>query len=344
MIERTPGLNARALYICRIASRSCGANFFGSMLSISSRTRRHFLSPRTDPIDDRNSISKSEPDSPLKSFSTDSKKFSFLSSRSTIWHSLTRVLKASIIQCICKSSSADYALRPSAVPRCQHSRGVSGVCGVSGWAESRVRRRVKGLSEGEGPAAVRDRGAVPGERVFAALGQRLGVPGLRPCRLCRSQGPGGLPVQPLQAPGRADRWHRVPLDQAAADHLFLAIYHVAQARAGGARSSWRGGSAPGSRRPGCSCTCCWRRWRRARRRSPSCRRGWRWSTPSSAGSALAASAAAVRPARCRCGGGRDHVPSVEAAPAALAVGQGLAARWRIDRRWPSATSPPAAPS
>ncbi len=86
-------------------------------------------------------------------------------------------------------------------------------------AESGLRRRVKGLSEGEFRQRFGTEGAVPGGAVFAALGQRLGVPGLRPCRLCRTEGPGGRPVQPLQAPGRADRGHRVPLDQAAAHRL-----------------------------------------------------------------------------------------------------------------------------
>ena len=85
--------------------------------------------------------------------------------------------------------------------------------------ESGLRRRVKGLSEAEFRAAVRHRGAMPGGAVPAALGQGLGLPGLRPRPLRRAQGPGGLPVQPLQAPGRADRRHGVPLDQAAADHL-----------------------------------------------------------------------------------------------------------------------------
>ena len=69
----------------------------------------------------------------------------------------------------------------------------------------------QGPERGRVPATVRDRGAVPGDAVFAPLGQRPGVPGLRPCRLCRAEGPGGLPVQPLQAPGRAHRRHGVPL-------------------------------------------------------------------------------------------------------------------------------------
>ena len=85
--------------------------------------------------------------------------------------------------------------------------------------ESGLRRRVKGLSEAEFRAALRHRGGMPGGAVSAALGQGLGLPGLRPRALRRAQGPGGLPVQPLQAPGRADRRHRVPLDQAAADHV-----------------------------------------------------------------------------------------------------------------------------
>ena len=86
-------------------------------------------------------------------------------------------------------------------------------------AESGLRRRVKGLSEAEFRRAVRDRGAVPGGAVPAPLGQGLGLPGLRPRGLCRAQGPRGLPVQPLQAPGRVDRRDGVPLDQAAADHV-----------------------------------------------------------------------------------------------------------------------------
>ena len=45
------------------------------------------------------------------------------------------------------------------------------------------------------------------------------MPELRPRPLCRPQGPGGLSAQPLQAPGRPDRRHRVPLDQIAADHV-----------------------------------------------------------------------------------------------------------------------------
>ena len=84
--------------------------------------------------------------------------------------------------------------------------------------ESGLRRRVKGLSEAE----FRQRFGteeVPGGAVPAALGQGLGLPGLRARGLCRAQGPRGLPVQPLQAPGRADRRHGVPLDQIAADHL-----------------------------------------------------------------------------------------------------------------------------
>jgi ISXO2-like transposase domain len=60
---------------------------------------------------------------------------------------------------------------------------------------------------------------VPGGVVRAALGQGLGLPGLRAWGLCRAQGSRGLAVQPLQAPSRLDRGHRVPLDQAAADHL-----------------------------------------------------------------------------------------------------------------------------
>ena len=39
-------------------------------------------------------------------------------------------------------------------------------------------------------------------------------------------------MQPLQASSRADRRHGVPLDQAAADHLVLAIYHLSQRKGG----------------------------------------------------------------------------------------------------------------
>ena len=56
---------------------------------------------------------------------------------------------------------------------------------------------------------------MPGGAVPAALGPGLGLPGLWAWRQCRAEGPGGLPVQPLQAPSRADRGHSVPLDQTA---------------------------------------------------------------------------------------------------------------------------------
>jgi hypothetical protein len=60
---------------------------------------------------------------------------------------------------------------------------------------------------------------MPGYAVPAALGQGLDLPGLRPRALHRVQGPRGLPVQPLQAPGRPDRRDGVPLDQVAASHV-----------------------------------------------------------------------------------------------------------------------------
>ena len=86
-------------------------------------------------------------------------------------------------------------------------------------AESGLRRRVKGLSEAE----FRQRFGTEAQCRAALFQLRWGkgwaCPGCAHCRLCRAQGPGGLPVQPLQAPGRADRRDGVPLDQTAADHL-----------------------------------------------------------------------------------------------------------------------------
>ena len=60
---------------------------------------------------------------------------------------------------------------------------------------------------------------MPRGAVRVPLGQGRGVPFLRPRSLRGAEGPGALPVQSLQAPGRADRRDGVPLDQAAADHL-----------------------------------------------------------------------------------------------------------------------------
>ena len=73
---------------------------------------------------------------------------------------------------------------------------------------------------------------MPRGAVRAALGQGLGLPGLRPRPLCGAHQPCRLPVQPLQAPGRADRRDGVPLDQIAADQLVLAIYHLTQSKGG----------------------------------------------------------------------------------------------------------------
>ena len=210
-------------------------------------------------------------------------------------------------------------------------------------AERRAAAAGQGAERGRVPAALRDRGAVPGGAVPAALGQGLGLPGLRPRRLCRAQGPGGLPVQPLQAPGRADRGHGVPLDQIAADHLVSgdlppepeqgrdelgragapAGHAAADRLADEAQADGGDGGARG-------------------RRSPSSRAGSRSTTPISAGSARAASAAGVPPARRRSWPRSRRRPS--ASPGGCGSPWSRASASRRSRRWPSATSPPAATS
>ena len=106
--------------------------------------------------------------------------------------------------------------RHSSITRLGSTRVVVVAGRVDGhwqWAAGQEAER------GRVSAALWHRGGVPGRAAPAALEQGLGLRGLRPPRLCRAQGPRGLPVQPLQAPSRADRGHRVPLDQTAADHL-----------------------------------------------------------------------------------------------------------------------------
>ena len=166
--------------------------------------------------------------------------------------------------------------------------------------ESGLRRRVKGLSEAEFRAAVRHRGGMPRGAVCAALGQGLGLPGLRPRPLCRAEEPGALPVQPLQAPGRADRRHGVPLDQTAADDVVSGdlpsdpeqrrdVVGRAGAAAGHAAADGLADEAEADGGDGSSATPA----------SPSSKAGSRSTTPISAARARAASAAAVRPARRR---------------------------------------------
>ena len=99
--------------------------------------------------------------------------------------------------------------------------------------ESGLRRRVKRLERGRVPAAVRDRGAVPGGAVPAALGQGLGLPGLAAhggyaelkgravyqCNRCKRQV--GLTA------GTVFHWTKLPLTT-----WFLAIYHLTQSKGG----------------------------------------------------------------------------------------------------------------
>ena len=186
-------------------------------------------------------------------------------------------------------------------------------------AEGGLRRRVKGLSEAGFRArfgtetqcraalfAARPRrpwgrrSCGDGSAALRLMGQGLGLPGLRPWPLCCARQPCRLAVQPLQAPGRADRRDGVPLDQIAADDVVpgdlppdpeqgrdvvgragppaghtAADRLAAQAQADGGDGSARGHKAQ-ARRPGRG------RRRLSRRRS-----------------ARAASAAAVPPARRR---------------------------------------------
>ena len=182
---------------------------------------------------------------------------------------------------------------------------------------------------------------MPGGALCAALGQGLGLPGLRPRPLRRAQGPGGLPVQPLQAPGRPDRRHRVPLDQAAADHLVSGDLppdpeqgRDELGRAGApARHAAADRLADQAQADGGD-------GRRARPASPSSQAGSRSTTPISAASARAASAAGVRPARRRSWPRSRRRPS--ASPGGCGSRWSRASARRRSRRWPSATSPPAA--
>src|SRR5688500_15693424 len=83
----------------------------------------------------------------------------------------------------------------------------------------RVAAVAPGAERGRVPRAVRDRGSLPRGAVRDALARGPHLPGLRPSRLLRAQDPPAVPVQPVQEAGPADRRHRVPGQQAAADRL-----------------------------------------------------------------------------------------------------------------------------
>ena len=73
---------------------------------------------------------------------------------------------------------------------------------------------------------------MPGGAVFAALGQRLGVPGLRPCRLCRAKGRAVYQCNRCKrqvglTAGTVFHWTKLPLTV-----WFLAIYHLTQSKGG----------------------------------------------------------------------------------------------------------------
>ena len=98
-------------------------------------------------------------------------------------------------------------------------------------AESGLRRRVRGLSEAAFRGTVRDRGAVPGGAVPAALGPGLDVPGLRAWRLCRVERPvfqcNRCKHQVGLTAGTVFHWTKLPLTT-----WFLAIYHLTQSKGG----------------------------------------------------------------------------------------------------------------
>ena len=99
-------------------------------------------------------------------------------------------------------------------------------------AEGGLRRRVKGLSEARVPAALRDRGAVPGGAVPAALGQGLGLPGLRPGRCAELKGRALYQCNRCKrqvglTAGTVFHWTKLPLTT-----WFLAIYHLSQSKGG----------------------------------------------------------------------------------------------------------------
>ena len=82
-----------------------------------------------------------------------------------------------------------------------------------------LRRSVRGLSEAEFRERFGTEEACRKALFEMRWREGLDLPGLRPPRLLRAQDPQAVPVQPLQEAGAADRRHRVPGHQAAADRL-----------------------------------------------------------------------------------------------------------------------------
>ena len=166
--------------------------------------------------------------------------------------------------------------------------------------ESGLRRRVKGLSEAE----FRQRFGTEAQCRAALFALRWGKGWA--CPGCGHGGYAELKGRAVYQCNRCKRQvgltagHGVPLDQAAADHLVSGDLPSEPEQ--GRDELGRAGAAarhPAADRLADQAQADGGDGRRARPRSPSWRAGSRSTTPISAGSARAASAAAVRPARRR---------------------------------------------